>query len=321
MTTDRAKRYAANRAVTDDKRSGCLFCCSKKNLTVDHLSGDESDGDPRNLAWLCKSCNTRKGAAFRKAGVGRPTNQYNPCLGLSTEERRNYEQLGFSFPPRAEYDRARAADRKRKQREHAAVIARRREERKADRARRASEKKAEMRGLRDRLSSVEAEIKRAVAYGDKDAARSLREDYNETLGELRDYTRRHAINPAGITTPGQWSEAVRAVLGQPSYMSVSAAASRIRATPPGQRRKLARAMRPNPGAVPTYKQYAFAVSGFDHGRGDPALGEVIHRTPKATRASYARMIAASKREHGTEHRTGRYRETARKAQARGQGPF
>lgn len=99
-TTDRAKRYAANRAIEDDKRHGCLFCGSKRFLTVDHLSGDESDGNPANLAWLCKSCNTRKGAAFAKVGIGRRTHQYNPDLGLSPQERKNFQQLGFDFAPR-----------------------------------------------------------------------------------------------------------------------------------------------------------------------------------------------------------------------------
>jgi hypothetical protein len=46
-----------------------------------HLSGNESDGEPANLAWGCKSCNGKLGAAFRTIGAGRPTNQYNPASG------------------------------------------------------------------------------------------------------------------------------------------------------------------------------------------------------------------------------------------------
>ena len=45
---------------------------------VDHRDGDESNDAPANLRWLCKSCNTRLGAAMAKAGVGRRTRQYNP---------------------------------------------------------------------------------------------------------------------------------------------------------------------------------------------------------------------------------------------------
>lgn len=303
MTTDRAKRYAANRTVTDDKKGGCLFCHSKKFLTVDHLDGDEDNGESSNLAWLCKSCNTRKGAAFRKAGIGRPTNQYNPYLGLSPAERKNFSQLDFGFPPRREYDEARAAKRKRRQQSHAQAIRDRREARKAEARQLKADRKAEQERLKAGVSSLGRELQAATKRGDKVAARALTAEINEMLADIR-------RNPAGISTPGQWSEAVRAVLGEPSYMGVAAAASRIRATPPGTRRRLSAAMRPNPATkIPTYAQYAFAVAGYDHGRGDVSLGELIHRTPKEKRAEYARRIAAAKRTHGTEHQTGRYRET------------
>ncbi len=300
MTTDRAKRYAANRTIQDDKRAGCLYCGSHRNLGVDHISGDEADIDTRNLAWACKSCNTRKGAAFAKAGIGRKTHQYNPHLGLSPAEKRNFQQLGFDFPPRSEYDQARAADRKRRQQARAAAIRERREERKAEARRRKQERAEEQRRLKAQMSELGAQLQRARRSGDKGEVRSLTDEINELAGQIR-------RNPATITTPAQWSEAVRAVLGQPSTMGISSAASRIRATPPGQRRKLARGMRPNPGKSPTYQQYAFAVSGYDHGRGDVSLGEIIHRTPPAKRAEYARLIAAAKRQHGTEHLTGTYR--------------
>lgn len=302
MTTDRAKRYAANRNVADDKSSGCLFCGSKKFLTVDHLDGYEDHGEASNLVYLCKSCNTRKGAAFRKAGIGRPTNQYNPDLGLSPEERRNFSQLGFDFPPRAEYDRARSAEARRRKQEHAEELRRRREEKQAERRRLKADLAEENRRLASEARAVAVMRRKALREGDKERARELLSEENYLLS-MR--------NPASgqIKTPAQWQEAVNAVLGGPSYMSVRAAASRIRATAPGQRRKLARQSRLNPGNVPTYQQYAFAVSGYDHGRGDPSLGEIIHRTPKGKRAEYARRIAAAKREHGTDHRTGKFTET------------
>ncbi len=393
MTTDRAKRYAANRTIGESPKLGCLYCGSKKNLTVDHISGDESDPDPRNLAWACKSCNTRKGSAFKKAGIGRPTEQYNagsrfrsggdrsggayaaeqvhglesaihaatrlhirpwekleeagaiwardplglpngewhhistrkgvvqvwyrrpedwtviakhlkkhgpdpdysdyykgnPDLRLSPEERRNFSQLGFDFPPRAEYDQARAEERKRRQEEHREKLRGRREARRAKAKTASAEEKRRKAARLDALH--ERERSRRIADAQKLYDSGMR------------------MNPAPISTPGQWSAAVRAVMGQPSEMSTRDAASRIRATPPGQRRKLAGAMRPNPGNVPSFAQYALAVSGYNHGRGEVSLGELIHRTPKYKRSEYASRIAAVKRAHGTDRRTGRYRQT------------
>jgi ribosome-binding protein aMBF1 (putative translation factor) len=46
---------------------------------VDHIDGDESNGNARNLRWLCKSCNTRLGKAMARAGKGKRTRQYNPA--------------------------------------------------------------------------------------------------------------------------------------------------------------------------------------------------------------------------------------------------
>ncbi len=45
---------------------------------VDHKDGDESNGTPSNLRWLCKGCNTRTGLAMARAGRGVRTHQYNP---------------------------------------------------------------------------------------------------------------------------------------------------------------------------------------------------------------------------------------------------
>jgi hypothetical protein len=69
------------------------------------------------------------------------------------------------------------------------------------------------------------------------------------------------------------------------------------------RRKLAKSMRPNPSTIPSYAQYAMAVSMFDHGKGEASWGEVIHRTPKAKRSEYARRIAGNKRARGTDRRS------------------
>ncbi|MFN3324297.1 MAG: hypothetical protein ACK5AZ_12430 [Bryobacteraceae bacterium] len=42
------------------------------------MNGREDDSDPQNLAWACRSCNTRKGIVFVRLGLGRRTRQFNP---------------------------------------------------------------------------------------------------------------------------------------------------------------------------------------------------------------------------------------------------
>lgn len=80
--SDRAKRYRAQKGVKGPKR--CVICGAarspgKRPLDVMHLDGDEANEDPRNLAYGCRSCNARLGAAFKKAGAGVRTVQYNPA--------------------------------------------------------------------------------------------------------------------------------------------------------------------------------------------------------------------------------------------------
>lgn len=78
--TDRAKRYRAN---TKANRPGppkrCGYCGSKRSVEIDHINGREADGDPQNLMWACRSCNTRKANMLRKVGLGKLTRQYNPA--------------------------------------------------------------------------------------------------------------------------------------------------------------------------------------------------------------------------------------------------
>lgn len=75
--TDRAHRYRANELMpTAGKR--CLFCESTRFLVPDHWDGHPDHTHADNLEVLCKSCNTAKGNAFKKAGRGRLTKQYNP---------------------------------------------------------------------------------------------------------------------------------------------------------------------------------------------------------------------------------------------------
>lgn len=76
--TDRAKRYRAVAAITQ-KEKRCIYCGTKPaRPMVDHIDGRESNGNPENLAWACRSCNTTKGAHYARQGAGQRTRQYNP---------------------------------------------------------------------------------------------------------------------------------------------------------------------------------------------------------------------------------------------------
>ena len=77
MITDRAKRYRANRAPLPGPKR-CTFCASKKNIDVDHISGNESDGEIENLMYLCRSCNARKAITQARNRIGVRTAQFNP---------------------------------------------------------------------------------------------------------------------------------------------------------------------------------------------------------------------------------------------------
>jgi len=75
--TDRAKRYRARRNSPPGRKI-CNFCASRKNIDVDHITGDESEGDPENLMYLCRSCNARKAVTQARNRIGVRTIQYNP---------------------------------------------------------------------------------------------------------------------------------------------------------------------------------------------------------------------------------------------------
>lgn len=78
--TDRAKRY---RAVADMEGPRKCAICGKNpgKLQVMHLSGDESDGAKKNLAYGCRSCNGKLSAAWKRLGSPVRTRQYNPGPG------------------------------------------------------------------------------------------------------------------------------------------------------------------------------------------------------------------------------------------------
>src|SRR5579872_6228374 len=74
--TDRAKRYRAQKNISG--RKVCAKCGTKKNLMVGHKNGDESDGRPSNLMYICRSCNGKQAHDDKKHGRGVRTRQYNP---------------------------------------------------------------------------------------------------------------------------------------------------------------------------------------------------------------------------------------------------
>jgi hypothetical protein len=55
-----------------------MYCSSRRNVGVHHMDGNEDNGRRSNLGWACKGCNTALGIAFKKAGKGKRTRQYNP---------------------------------------------------------------------------------------------------------------------------------------------------------------------------------------------------------------------------------------------------
>lgn len=75
--TDRAKRYRAQKNQPPGPRV-CNFCGSRKNVDVDHITGNEADGEPEDLIYLCRSCNVSKGVVQARNRIGVRTMQFNP---------------------------------------------------------------------------------------------------------------------------------------------------------------------------------------------------------------------------------------------------
>jgi hypothetical protein len=78
--TDRAFRYRANADPPPGEKI-CAFCGSTRNVEIGHVDGHEENTSPENLIWTCRRCNTEMGAAFKRAGVGRRTRQFNLAEG------------------------------------------------------------------------------------------------------------------------------------------------------------------------------------------------------------------------------------------------
>lgn len=75
--TDRAKRYRAQKNRPPGRKL-CNFCASRRNIDIDHVTGNESEGDAENLIYLCRTCNTMKGITQARNRIGTRTRQYNP---------------------------------------------------------------------------------------------------------------------------------------------------------------------------------------------------------------------------------------------------
>jgi hypothetical protein len=99
--TDRALRYrAVASSLLGPKR--CGYCGSRRNVGVDHIDGREENGAGRNLMYACKSCNTAKGFAFRRAGLGRRTVQFNPADGRPARTINQWMLAGLSVCGRSD---------------------------------------------------------------------------------------------------------------------------------------------------------------------------------------------------------------------------
>jgi hypothetical protein len=61
-----------------------VICGARGKLDVMHLDGNESNGEPQNLGFGCRSCNGKLAHAFKRIGAGVRTRQYNPGSGIPT---------------------------------------------------------------------------------------------------------------------------------------------------------------------------------------------------------------------------------------------
>jgi hypothetical protein len=96
--TDRAKRYRAHRnRPAGPKR--CTLCSSRRNVDIDHITGDEADGEPENLMWLCRPCNVRKAILQQRNRIGVRTRQYNPRRAPGFKEFRNAGMILTGLSP------------------------------------------------------------------------------------------------------------------------------------------------------------------------------------------------------------------------------
>ena len=290
--SDRAKRYRANEATADWPQV-CLFCGSTKDLQVDHLDGFEENGEPENLLILCRSCNQLKAAVYKQAGMGRRTVQYNPgLLSRLFGPRETYRAHGAAHPESLKARRLELDQRRLVERERAADE---REEKRREKWT-APQSVGRYKGF-TLYKRHEAYPDRGYIFYSSFDPDSWLESLREAKGLIDTYK-----NPASSFSA--WRDAVGVLRGEKSGSPFKAART-VRSTPVHRRYGyLDRMMRANP-KVPTFEQYAYAVSthqgreyipgrGFTVGAHDEG-GAIIHATPKAKRREYAAKIADRKR--------------------------
>jgi hypothetical protein len=84
LISDRAKRYRANTPECRPRgKKICEYCSSRKNVEVHHRDGHESNTKRSNLAWACRSCNTKIGKAMARRGQGSRVSQTNPADSMA----------------------------------------------------------------------------------------------------------------------------------------------------------------------------------------------------------------------------------------------
>jgi hypothetical protein len=96
LVTDRALRYRAN---SEECKPGgpkkCMWCGTGPKVEVAHIDGDETNTNPANLGWTCRSCNQIVASVMKKAGAGRRTKQYNGKRKGATDYREYARALGI----------------------------------------------------------------------------------------------------------------------------------------------------------------------------------------------------------------------------------
>lgn len=297
--TDRAKRYRANTVMENelsDWPKVCMLCGSTKDLQVEHLDGFEENNEIENLIWACRSCNQLKAAVYKRSGLGRRTVQYNPGFFSRLFGPQETYRVHGAAHPKSRAERAAQTREKTAQARLDALLARKGE---VEAKRAAREIAAVPVG---RYKGFTIYKRRESPGGDFIYYSSMDPDsWLETKREAERLIDTFK-NPAGAWQ--HYRNAVNVLRGTLSgSLSPFAAARVIRSTPVARRYAyLDKMMRSNP-AVPTFQQYAFAVSTHTRGAHDEG-GAIIHATPKKLRSEYAERIADVKRGRGTDRGRG-----------------
>jgi hypothetical protein len=259
--TDRAKRYRAQRnRPAGPKR--CGFCASRENIDVDHIEGDEDDGEPENLMYLCRPCNTAKGITQARNRIGRRTAQYNPGKPrLHTADTLN--QMISKLHTKA----FKAFPSSPVQKEIQAEIARLEEMRRKLKAEK-NPTFAQYVNAAQVLTGRSAGDARAATATIRATPAAKRQAYTDRIERANPFR----------------SEAQR--------RKFYAMLQRGEITAATMRKMQADNPAPPP---PTFAQYAFGVSIHTRGAHDEG-GKIIHATPPAKRHQYAQEIARRKAE-------------------------